>query len=255
MKNIAIIGAGISGLRAALGLCGTHKISLFEKSPSVGGRLATRRFGDHFINHGASQFDGSEYLSGDFYAARLTNQLSFMGPATELPKGMRDILLPHTHLSVYFKTKVSRVFNDLSVRLESGEIHSFDQIIVTAPVPQVREMLGELILPEISYTKQISFIGIQNHEPVKLMLSEEDSELLFEESEEKIRLHAERIFGSISDLDLKKWRYSRVHRGHKDYFYEHTKDILICGDAFDPQQQFHLGSAWRSGLMTARRVL
>lgn len=255
MKNIAIIGAGVSGLRAALGLSGTHRITLFEKSPSVGGRVASRRFGDHSINHGASQFDGSELLAGDLYAERLSKQLSFTGAATELPKGMRDILLGHPHLSVYFKTKVSRIFSDLSLQLESGEIKSFDHIIITAPVPQAREMLDEFILPEITYSKQISFIGVQNDGPVKRMLSEEDSELFFDESEDKIRHHAERVFGNCADLDLKKWRYSRVVKGYTEYFYEHKRDIFICGDAFDPQEKFHLGSAWRSGLMMARRVL
>ncbi len=255
MKNIAIIGAGISGLRAALGLSGSHRITLFEKSPSVGGRLATRRYGDYYINHGASQFDGHENLSGDLYAERFTKHLKLKDAATELPKAMRDILLGHPHFTIHFKARVTRIFDDLSLQLENGEIKSFDQIIITAPVPQAREMLNELILPEVTYTKQISYIGIQDDEPVKLMLSEQDSELIFDETDEKIRMHADRLFGSTTDLDLKKWRYSRVLKGHKDYFYEHSKDILICGDAFDPQQQFHLGSAWRSGLMTARRVL
>jgi predicted NAD/FAD-dependent oxidoreductase len=255
MKNIAIIGAGISGLRAALELCGTHKISLYEKSPSVGGRLASRRFGQISINHGASTFTGLEYLAGDAFADRFKDQLSLNGPATDLPKGMRDILLAHSNLSVHFKTKVSRINRDLSLELETGEVLSFDHIIITAPVPQVREMLGEILLPEISYTKQISFIGIVNDSPVKCMLTEQDSEKFFEASEQSIRLHADKIFGSTVGLDVKKWRYSRVLNGHKDYFYEPTKNIHVCGDAFDPHQNFHLGSAWRSGVMTARRVL
>ena len=255
MKKIAIIGTGISGLRAAFELAGNHEVSLFEKSSSVGGRIATRRFENTSINHGASNFDGIELLEGDPLAQKLKEHLSLLGAATELPKAMRDLLQPRPKLSFHFKTKISHVNKDLTIEIENGETLGFDEVIITAPVPQARELLREKILPEITYTKQISFIGMNDSGPVKWMLSEDDSDKIFDESEETIRAHADRIFGSTAGLDCKKWRYSRVHKGYPNYFFEHTNNIFICGDAFNPQQTFHLGSAWRSGLMTARRVL
>lgn len=55
--NIGIIGAGISGL-----VCGRalkkagHQVTVLEKSRSLGGRCATRKFGDHVVDHGLQYF-------------------------------------------------------------------------------------------------------------------------------------------------------------------------------------------------------
>ncbi len=254
MKNIAIIGAGISGLRAALELSGKHQITLFEKSPSVGGRVATRRFGSIPVNHGAEKFDGLEHLKNDPFADKFKNYLGLKGSATDLPKVMRDLLQRNPQVTFRFNTKIADVSKSLHVQLEDGNLLSFDHIIITAPVAQAQMMVREKILPEVTYTKQISFIGVEEQVPVKIMLTENDSERLFDESDEVIRSHAEFLIGETKNLDLKKWRYSRVIKGHKDFFYPFTRDILICGDAFDPEEKFNLGSAWKSGLMAARRV-
>lgn len=55
--DVAIIGAGISGLRAAveLGERGL-KATVFEKSRGLGGRAATRRWNDLPVDHGAQFF-------------------------------------------------------------------------------------------------------------------------------------------------------------------------------------------------------
>jgi predicted NAD/FAD-dependent oxidoreductase len=55
--KIGIIGAGISGL-----VCGRalkkagHQVTVLEKSRSLGGRCATRRLGDHVVDHGVQYF-------------------------------------------------------------------------------------------------------------------------------------------------------------------------------------------------------
>ena len=55
--KIGIIGAGISGL-----VCGRvlqkagHQVTVLEKSRSLGGRCATRKFGDHVVDHGLQYF-------------------------------------------------------------------------------------------------------------------------------------------------------------------------------------------------------
>lgn len=254
MRNIAIIGAGISGLRAALELSGKHHITLFEKSPSVGGRLATRRIGDIPVNHGAEMFHGMEHLVNDPFAEKFRNYLPLSGAATDLPKAMRDYLLRNPQVKMPFNSKVIDASKN-NLQLENGDLQSFDRIIITAPIPQVRLILKESILSEVTYSKQILFIGTSENEAVKISLSEEDSERIFEESDEIIRRHADFLIGENSDLDLKKWRYSRVKKGHKGFFYQFTPEILICGDAFDPEEKFNLGSAWKSGLMAARSIL
>ena len=41
MKNIAIVGAGLSGLTSAYLLSKKHRVTMFEKNPSIGGHTAT----------------------------------------------------------------------------------------------------------------------------------------------------------------------------------------------------------------------
>lgn len=55
-KNIAIIGAGLSGLTAAHALKDAANVTLFDKSRGVGGRMSTRYAGDYEFDHGAQFF-------------------------------------------------------------------------------------------------------------------------------------------------------------------------------------------------------
>ncbi|MFV3076760.1 NAD(P)/FAD-dependent oxidoreductase [Niveispirillum fermenti] len=51
--DFAIIGAGLAGLSAALALSAQgHTVHLFDKARGAGGRLSTRRAGDHRFDHG-----------------------------------------------------------------------------------------------------------------------------------------------------------------------------------------------------------
>lgn len=55
--RIAVLGAGISGLVCARALAqGGHHVTVWEKSRSLGGRCATRKFGDHVVDHGVQYF-------------------------------------------------------------------------------------------------------------------------------------------------------------------------------------------------------
>lgn len=56
MVKIAVIGAGLSGLTFSRLASSQCKISLFEKSRGVGGRLATRRAPPFSFDHGAQYF-------------------------------------------------------------------------------------------------------------------------------------------------------------------------------------------------------
>ena len=54
--KIAIIGAGISALTIAQNLKNVATVSIFEKSRSVGGRMALRRSGPYEFYHGTQFF-------------------------------------------------------------------------------------------------------------------------------------------------------------------------------------------------------
>lgn len=56
MKNIAIIGAGLSGLTLATQLADIANITVFEKHDHVSGRMATREHDGYAYDHGAQFF-------------------------------------------------------------------------------------------------------------------------------------------------------------------------------------------------------
>ena len=65
-KKIAIIGAGISGLILANRLSKVADVSVFEKSRGIGGRMTTRRAGDHHFDHGAQFFTAKSDVFKEF---------------------------------------------------------------------------------------------------------------------------------------------------------------------------------------------
>lgn len=239
--RIAIIGAGISGLRAALEMSHSRDITIFEKSAGVGGRVATRRAEAVHINHGAPKFDRSEILTDDPVAEKYARFFQFQDAATSLPKAMRDDLVK-SGVKFLLNTKVARV-EDKKVILENQSVQNFEAILLTAPVPQIQEMVGTEVLPHIEYSKEILFIGARNGMAVIEKVPQEMVEELFELSEEEIRQR----LNPPADLALKKWRYSRVKSGSRKLFCKITDRMLIAGDAFDPAGQWDLASAWISG--------
>ncbi len=56
MSSIAVVGAGMAGLVAALELRKNHDVSVFEKSRGLGGRIATRYADEFEFDHGAQFF-------------------------------------------------------------------------------------------------------------------------------------------------------------------------------------------------------
>lgn len=98
IKEIIIIGSGIAGLRAALEVAKDKntRVTILEKSPSVGGRVATRRFGELYVNHGVEKFDGLlRVMDNDPEAKKFIKSNVFKGRATDFPKDLRDQLLQY----------------------------------------------------------------------------------------------------------------------------------------------------------------
>ena len=64
-KNIAIVGAGLSGLTVARELARHNHVQVFEKA-RVGGRMATRRTDTHNFDHGAQFFTAKSHEFKEF---------------------------------------------------------------------------------------------------------------------------------------------------------------------------------------------
>ena len=75
MKNVAIIGAGITGITLANLLQKKYNLTVFEKSRGVGGRMATRRAEPYQFNHGAQYFKIENKEFKDFVQPLMVNKI------------------------------------------------------------------------------------------------------------------------------------------------------------------------------------
>jgi predicted NAD/FAD-dependent oxidoreductase len=255
MKNIAIIGAGLSGLRAALEFNQNKmmKVTIWEKSPSVGGRIATRRFDLGSVNHGAEKFDDQErVLKLDPMALEYSSLFQFSGSATDLPKALRKVLESSAErVQFRFKDRVKNIQGNGKLLNENNEAFSYDQILITSPLPQTRELLSKNVCAEVEYTKCILFIGAGK----RIEMSEDFAEFFFEESDEAILGKAEiELNQKLLGLDVKKWRYAQVKKGVAVPFYQEGK-VTLAGDAFDDQKKYNAASAWLSGRAAALHIM
>ncbi|RWZ58856.1 FAD-binding protein [Halobacillus fulvus] len=154
MKEITIVGAGLSGITAARYLKenGVEDVLLVDKGRSVGGRLATRRMADGKADHGAQFFTvrtnelehevqdwlGNEWIRkwyGNDYP-RYTAVNGMNGLAKKLAEG----------LTVSLDTKVIKIKKEESgYRLfdEKGRSWQSKKVILTVPVPQTVQLLKE----------------------------------------------------------------------------------------------------------------
>ena len=91
-KNIAIIGAGLSGLTAAHALKESCNVTLFDKSRGVGGRMSTRYAGDYEFDHGAQYFTARDprFQSAIERAIRLGVVAPWAGRAFYLKDGAME---------------------------------------------------------------------------------------------------------------------------------------------------------------------
>ena len=75
MRNVAVIGAGITGVTLTNLLKEKVNITVFEKSRGVGGRMATRRAEPYQFNHGAQYFKVENKEFKNFLQPLMVNKL------------------------------------------------------------------------------------------------------------------------------------------------------------------------------------
>lgn len=165
--RIGIIGAGISGLVCARALHRAGKqVTLLEKSRSLGGRCATRKFGDHVVDHGLQYFTlrdpavrkEVEEVAGDGLQKIAAPILQAEPKGTVYRQGEERFYLRsgNNRLGQLLAAGVEVVTETEVPRLEKGGRkwqvagREFDLVVSCAPWPQTSALLG-IRIPESGY--------------------------------------------------------------------------------------------------------
>ena len=188
MKNIAIIGAGITGLSLAYNLNGNN-ITIFDKSWRPGGRVSTRQNNQLLFDHGA------HYLSKNHEVQQLRNLLDKLNIVEEkkinfstnyLKKEFikKEILIGKNGMNsiprkIFDNLKIKSHFNSKIIKIEkNNETYSlitekekysnFDLVLLCIPFLQAQELTNKFIDFKIEHEPK--------YEPIyTVMLSYEDS--------------------------------------------------------------------------------
>lgn len=159
--HVAIIGAGISGLACGRAVAGAGAgVVVFEKSRSLGGRLATRRWEGHVVDHGAPWFSavpaGLQDLCGDSLQRLTTPVLDQQTglPDTGPPDGRWYLPAGNNRLGqrlaegleLRLESMVEAIAPDAPGRWRVGD-ELYDAVVLTAPWPQSRRLLEPWLPP------------------------------------------------------------------------------------------------------------
>lgn len=174
MKTL-IVGTGLSALALAHELSRdtstSRSIVLVDKARGVGGRLATRRGANQTkFDHGAQAYQLTSELERfhkmwleanlvcEFHDTinpqSFTSRTGMTALAKELARGLQ-VKLEHKVINIKQNNRV------WDVQFENHENEQFDEVIVTAPLPQALALLTDSHIPfdkslnEISYHKAI----------------------------------------------------------------------------------------------------
>lgn len=171
LLDVAIIGAGLSGLIAARTLINAGKrVQVFDKGASVGGRLATRRVGGGLADHGAQFFTVRDAAFREYVEEWLADGLVFEwsrgwsdgsskdandGHPRYAVHGGMNALAKHLAKGLSIKTNaqiasVSRIEGGWRLTDQMGATTDARAVILTPPVPQSLALCekGGVTLPQ-----------------------------------------------------------------------------------------------------------
>ena len=170
-RTVAIVGAGLAGVTAARALAARgFAVTLFDKSPRAGGRMATRRLevpglGSATFDHGCPRWDGDP-------PAALGLEPWFNG-AYRSPGGMRAAverlvtgLPPAVEVRLNDRVDYFNWDTDAWVVASEREVIRASWLVLTPPLPQTLELLGRrdaATLPTglvgISYSRCVTLLA------------------------------------------------------------------------------------------------
>ncbi len=163
MERIAIIGAGLCGLRCAEVLQNAGlEVQLFDKSRGVGGRLATRRHQHWRFDHGCPSLHGDQdewqqliggYPRWDTARAKGTQHLPSLG-INQLAKDLGAALRVQRDCLI---ESIEQTGDDWLVRDQHGaEFDGFNHVVMTLPPLQALTLLARLTTPLRSHLQAVS---------------------------------------------------------------------------------------------------
>lgn len=156
-QSIGIIGAGVAGLTAAHQLQNKgFDVTVFEKSKSPGGRMATRRVGNGRMDHGAVFFTVrteafQEQVNDWMKESAAYHWFGDKHPRYAGTDGMNP-LMKHLAkgLTIHLDTRITNMnYEDNQMTLTDADEkqHVFDGAVVTAPLPQAMDLINGSTIP------------------------------------------------------------------------------------------------------------
>lgn len=257
MIDLTIVGGGITAI--ALARLHPHKkILILEKSRGIGGRIATRRLGEFWIDHGAENFKASSDLMKD-----LLKSYNPLFSTSQWVKNLSHELTINKECRV---EKIVQTKNGLEIWDDQKQLVCLTkEVVITAPAPQAKEILENSslqadFLNSVEYHSSVQFLLL-----LEKKLPEFKQEIAFYKMKKKSQTsagtflyHFEVIpdfISSFLELDKEavktrfmeemkpemvidshahKWRYSTVKKTISPDFQKIYKDqhILLAGDYF-----------------------
>ncbi len=179
MTDVAIIGAGMAGISCAYHLTkhGINKITIYEKSRGIGGRMANRRAKGYHFDHGAQYFGMTnkefenavkrlEWLKKDIislwrgnigeidpetgmFTPTFTNREVFVGsPAmNSIPKSLLQKI--DSSVKMVYQTKIGSIKRDKNsqgwvlIDETQKQVGIADLIVIAIPAPQAIDLINK----------------------------------------------------------------------------------------------------------------
>ncbi|MBY0504067.1 MAG: FAD-dependent oxidoreductase [Bryobacteraceae bacterium] len=278
----AIIGAGMAGIAAARGLlqAGCQPV-LFDKGQRPGGRMATRRLGGGTLDSGAQFFTAHH---PDFQACIQAWQSAGLVARWELPGDGEYVRYRGTRgMNAVAREWASGLTIHTGVRIERLEAvargwringEDFDAAILTPPVPQALELMGQRehpVLGVIAYEPCLAVLAIPAG-PLVLPPASGDIAFLADNQAKGISavaavtLHATGAYSqehwddaeapasllrqagiSATEIYLHRWKYAKAVVVHGESCYREPSGppLVYAGDGFaGPRVEGAVLSGW-----------
>ncbi|WP_297794234.1 FAD-dependent oxidoreductase [uncultured Marinobacter sp.] len=186
IRRVAVVGSGLAGLSAAILLKQqSYSVAVFEKSRGPGGRLAAKRVAGGSVDIGAQYFTIRnpefraflEKNAGNECFGPWNGRLGFQQPDggwQPFPEEARHVGIPR--MTAISRALASNIDLQAEVRIDtmarkdnewfltdtSSQCHGpFDQVIVTAPPAQARDLLANSQLADLAATLDAPVSAIQ----------------------------------------------------------------------------------------------